>query len=169
LGESLVVTGAQFRGIAEGSSGTVQDSSADYPLVQLRSAESGQTLFLSSTNWGTNSFASVPAWNFPPGEARVTIFVNGMPGTCCIVHINIPTPQIPVLTGPVILDDGTFQFNFTNAVGAFFDVLATTDLSLPTTNWAVLGRAIEISPGQFQFTDEQATNSPQRFYLIRSQ
>ena len=49
LGSSLTITGAQFRGIAEGSGGGSQDSSADYPLVQLRSLESGRTVFLSST------------------------------------------------------------------------------------------------------------------------
>ncbi len=168
LGDSLVLTGAEFRGIAEGSGGDTQDSSADYPLVQLRSIESGQTLFLSSTNWGTDSFTSLPVWKFPPGEALATVFVNGIPGASCFVNISIPIPQPPILTGPAILDDGTFQFTFTNSVGALFGVLATTDLSLPTTNWTVLGGVVEVSPGRFQFTDPQATNNPQRFYLIRS-
>src|ERR1019366_2290143 len=58
LGGSLVVTGAQFRGVSEGSSGNSQDSSADYPLVQLRSLESGQTTFLLTTNWSMNSVTS---------------------------------------------------------------------------------------------------------------
>ncbi len=29
-------------------------------------------------------------------------------------------------------------------------------------------REVEAAPGQFQFTDEQATNSARRFYRIRS-
>ena len=41
------ITGSQFRGISDGSSGNSQDSPTDYPLVQLRSIESGQTSFLS--------------------------------------------------------------------------------------------------------------------------
>jgi hypothetical protein len=44
-----------------------------------------------------------------------------------------------------------------------FGVLATTNLSLPLTNWTALGGAVEIAPGQFQFTDPQATNGG-RFY-----
>jgi hypothetical protein len=32
------------------------------------------------------------------------------------------------------------------------------------SQWTALGGVMEISPGQFQFTDPQATNSPQRFY-----
>jgi hypothetical protein len=37
-------------------------------------------------------------------------------------------------------------------------------MSLPMTDWTALGGVVEISPGQFQFTDPQATNSPKRFY-----
>ena len=60
LGGSLVVTGSLFRGVSGGSGGNSQDSSTDYPLVQLRSLESGQTMFLLTTNWSTNSFTSLP-------------------------------------------------------------------------------------------------------------
>jgi hypothetical protein len=168
LGGSLVITGSQFRGVSEGSGGNTQDSPADYPLVQLRSVESGQTVFLSSTNWGTNSFASLPVWNFPPGYALATVFVNGIPSTSSIVNISVPVPLATTLVGVQALTNGPFQFGFTNSVGALFGVLATTNLSLPTTNWTALGGVTEISPGQFQFTDPQATNNPQRFYLIRS-
>jgi hypothetical protein len=41
-------------------------------------------------------------------------------------------------------------------------------VSLPLSNWTVLGGVTEISPGVFQFTDASATNSPQRFYDVRS-
>jgi len=36
------------------------------------------------------------------------------------------------------------------------------------TNWATLGRPFEFVPGQFQFTDTQATNNSLRFYRVRS-
>ena len=165
LGNSLVITGAQFRGIAEGSSGNSQDSSADYPLVQLRSVESGQTVFLLSTNWSTNSFASSAVWNFPPGWALATVFVNGIQSTSSIVNISVPVPATTTLNRTV-LTNGEFQFGFTNSPGALFGVLATTNLSLPLTNWTKLGGVVEISPGQFQFTDPQATNGGQRYYNI---
>ena len=66
------------------------------------------------------------------------------------------------------LPDGSFQFAFTNSVGAVFGAFATTNLSLPFTNWAALGGAVEVLPGQFQFTDPQATNNSPRFYRVRS-
>jgi hypothetical protein len=43
-------------------------------------------------------------------------------------------------------------------------VLATTNPALPLINWTPLGGVTEIAPGQFQFADAQATNSPRRFY-----
>jgi N-acetylneuraminic acid mutarotase len=168
LGGSVSVTGAQFRGISEGSDGNSQDSSADYPLVQLRSIESGQTVFLSSTNWSTNSFISLPVWNFPPGYALATVFVNGIQSTSSIVNISVPIPTTTTLNNPVTLNGDQFQFGFTNNPGALFGVLATTNLSLPLTNWIMLSGVMEVSPGQFQFTDPQATNSGQRFYQIYS-
>jgi hypothetical protein len=74
----------------------------------------------------------------------------------------------PVLQQPVILSGGSFQFTFTNSPGVGFTALATTNLSLATNNWTVLGPAQEISPGQYQFTDTTATNFLLRFYRIRS-
>jgi|CZKM01.1.fsa_nt_gi hypothetical protein len=75
----------------------------------------------------------------------------------------------PILTTPRRLSDGSFQFAFTNKVGAFFEVLATTNLALPLSNWSLLGTATESPSGQFQFTDSQATNLSRRFYRVRSQ
>jgi hypothetical protein len=166
LGSSLVVTGAQFRGIAEGSSGNSQDSATDYPLVQLRSIESGQTTFLLTTNWSTNSVTSAAVWNFPPGWALVTVFVNGIQSTSSIVNISVPMPAVSNVTCTTAITGGAFQMRFTNCVGGLFGVLATTNVSLPLTNWMALSGVMEIAPGQFQFSDPQATNGGQRFYRL---
>ncbi|PYI86656.1 MAG: hypothetical protein DME26_08630 [Verrucomicrobia bacterium] len=72
------------------------------------------------------------------------------------------------LTGPNRLGNGAFQFGFTNLSGVSYTALATTNLTLPSGNWTVLDLAMEISPGQFQFTDSAAINFPHRFYQIRS-
>jgi N-acetylneuraminic acid mutarotase len=168
LGGTLTLTGSGFRGVSGGSSGNTQDSSADYPLLQLRSLETGQTMFLPSINWSTNSFTSAPLTGFPPGYAMATVFVNGIPSTGSLLNITVPVPTPITLTGSKTLTNGSFQFSFTNTPGALFGVLATTNLALPLSNWTLLGGVTEISPGQFQFTDAQATNSPQRFYRLRS-
>jgi hypothetical protein len=73
-----------------------------------------------------------------------------------------------VLTNSTPLPGGAFQFGFTNVPGLSFTAFATTNVALPLTNWTQLGAVAEVSPGQFQFTDPQTTNTPQRFYRVRS-
>jgi hypothetical protein len=73
-----------------------------------------------------------------------------------------------VLTGAQVQSNGSFQFSFTNNAGVLLSVLATTNMTLPQSQWTTLGSATEVSPGQFQFSDPQAAASQQRFYVIRS-
>jgi hypothetical protein len=77
-------------------------------------------------------------------------------------------PAAIVLKNPTRLPNGTVQFSFTNLPGATFTALATTNVTLPRSNWTALGGVAQISPGQFQFTDAQAANQPKRFYGVRS-
>jgi N-acetylneuraminic acid mutarotase len=168
LGSALVITGTQFRGVSEGSSGKSQDSSADFPLVQLISLESGQSIFLPATNYSANSLASPPVWNFPPGYALATVFVNGIPSVGSIVSLNVSQAVPAILSSPSTSAYGAFQFGFTNSVGAVFGILATTDLAQPQTNWTAVAGVTEVAPGQFQFIDPSATNFSQRFYLLIS-
>lgn len=74
----------------------------------------------------------------------------------------------PVITSAAKLPGGAFQFGFTFTPGVACIALGATNAALPLTDWSLLGGLTEISAGQFQFTDSQATNSPQRFYRFRS-
>jgi acetyl esterase/lipase len=76
-------------------------------------------------------------------------------------------PAPPHLGLPTVLADGTVQLAFTSAPGARFTTLGTTNPSWAVSNWNVLGSTTEVAPGQYQFTDLQATNTPRRFYLLR--
>jgi hypothetical protein len=79
-----------------------------------------------------------------------------------------PAPPAIILTHAAMLASGVFQFAFTNTPALSFSVLGTTNLSVPFSNWTVLGVATETSAGQFQFANPQTTNSLQRFYRVRS-
>lgn len=85
-----------------------------------------------------------------------------------IVKVQLAKIDPFTLTGPQKLPNGSFQFAFSNIAGAPFSVLTTTNLALPLSNWSALGSVTETSPGHFQFTDAQATNSPQQFYRAAS-
>lgn len=81
---------------------------------------------------------------------------------------NVTTPLL--LAAPTKHTNGAFGFTFTNATGASFTVLASTNPAIPLSAWSNLGTASEVPPGSgyFQFTDPQATNNPHRFYRVRS-
>jgi hypothetical protein len=81
----------------------------------------------------------------------------------------VPVPQnVIVLSNPTLLQDGSFQFDFTNIPGMAFTVFRSTDLSLPLTNWVPLGTAAENPPGQFRFIDPPADLDGPRLYRVRS-
>jgi hypothetical protein len=89
-------------------------------------------------------------------------------------HVDIGAFEFQAAATPLYLGALTaagtsaVQLAFTNTPGASFTVLSVNNLSLPLSNWSVIGAATEVAPGQFQFTDPQAANNPQRFYRLRS-
>ena len=86
-----------------------------------------------------------------------------------VVKVQLAQIDPFTLTGAQVPGNGAFQFGFTNIAGATFTALAATNLMQPLSNWTTLGTVTDSPPGQFQFTDTMATNSPQRFYRINSQ
>jgi hypothetical protein len=130
---------------------------------------------------GTNSLGNVSS---SPFNLSVSLAVGSHPlsavasddlgatTTSLAVTVTVTTNSPPTVTAIVIsgvtrLPDGAFQLAFTNAPGASFTVLSSTNLAVRVDNWTSLGSASEISPGQYQFTDA-TPNSPQRFYRVRS-
>jgi len=81
--------------------------------------------------------------------------------------------QAGTVTPPVLFSTlrtgggGGFQLTFTNLAGTNFTVLSTTNLALPLNDWTTQGEFLEISSGQYQFTDTNAPGNAQRFYRVR--
>jgi hypothetical protein len=83
-GNRLFLTGSLFKGISQASGGNTQDSATNYPIVQLRSLDNSQVVFLSVDpvgGWSDTSFTSIRVRHFPFGPALVTVFTNGIPST----------------------------------------------------------------------------------------
>jgi WD40 repeat protein len=172
IGQSLALTGSGFRGLSEDSGGDTGSSPSDYPVVQLRSVEGGETLFLLSapgSNWSDTSFASAAVSGLDRGWTLATVFVNGIRGKSALINLASPNPGPIVLQTPVLAPDGTLQCSFTNTPAAVFTALTAPNPSLALSNWTVLPTSVEeVSPGHFQFSDPQAGSYPQRYYRVRS-
>lgn len=143
------------------SSGILYDSTAESwsPLAIMNHNRSVHTATLLPN--GKVLVAGGEYWvTSPDGMSTIDSGVHSS------AELYVPTPI--VVTGKM-LASGACQLTFTNDPGSAFDVLASTNLFAPPSNWTTLGNTTETSPGQFQFTDLQATNFIQRFYRVRSQ
>ena len=83
-----------------------------------------------------------------------------------------PSNNRPLLTNPTVqaggVAGGVLSFSFTNVPDADFTVLASSNIDLPLGQWTLLGQMTQASPGQYQFSDPDATNYPMRFYQVVS-
>jgi hypothetical protein len=124
------------------------------PNNGLISANTGTDGFtIDRFNMRQNTAASVPAamqWD----ELRI--------GTAWAV-VTPPAPA-PVLANLKHFASGAFQFGYTNTNGLNYSVYASTNLA----NWLSNGKAIQISPGVYQFTDGTTTNFSRRFYRLHT-
>jgi len=66
------------------------------------------------------------------------------------------------------MQSGQTALQFSGAADASYTVLATTNLTVPQTNWIPLGQASQPSSGSFLYLDALSPTYPQRFYQIRS-
>ena len=100
----LLASGSRFKGISEASGGNgAQNSSSNYPLVQLRSLANEQTIFLrlhADRGWSDTDFTSTSitlmttsSSGFPIGYALVTVFTNGIPSQTHFVVGEPPRPR----------------------------------------------------------------------------
>ncbi|PYU18576.1 MAG: hypothetical protein DMG30_27290, partial [Acidobacteria bacterium] len=113
-GSRLTLTGSRFQGVSQASGGNYQDSSTNYPLVQLRNIDNSQVAFVlvdPTAGWSDTSFTSTPVTNFPSGPALVTVFTNGIPSDSKFLTLE----SLLQLTGSVSRKThggaGTFDIN----------------------------------------------------------
>ena len=107
---------------------------------------------------------------FDPIRGHAYFLVKTWQTKIKIVKFKVATIDPFALTNTAIQSNGLFEFGFTNIWGGSFLALTSTNL-YPAVQQ--LGRCSEpyrrFSSGQFQFTDQTATNDLHRFYQVRSQ
>lgn len=143
-GDQLQVTGSGFRGIGEASGGNgAQHSPSNYPLVHIQRLASEHQRWLPvdpNTAFSDGAVSTAALSVFPPGPARVTVFVNGVPSVAATVIVAVPEPICEVWHETTLIADGaTAAIDFgSTSVGApivrSFTIRnsGTADLSLGT-------------------------------------
>jgi hypothetical protein len=115
---------------------------------------------------GMTYYYMVQAAGADGGGSALSSEVSATPGAP-----SATPPKLGGITFPGGGGGGAFGFSFTNVPGASFTVYATTDLTLPFSNWPVVGQLTESNNGsysQYLFTDPEASNKVQRFYRVSS-
>ncbi len=121
-GSALTAYGSRFRGVSEASGGNgPQNSSSNYPLLQLLSFVNEQTLFLpaNAAGWSDSSLTctgvtmmNISTPGFPVGYAQVTVFTNGIPSRSKVILTSAlnpaptPTPIVLTVTKTADTNDG---------------------------------------------------------------
>jgi hypothetical protein len=120
----------------------------------------------------TNSSLNEPfngTWPWLPGYTYYLTVTNdsAVTGTFELTTPTLTPPQ-PMITG-LMLSGGNLVINASSgASGATYDLLMTTNLALPTSEWAnVASNTLSLS-GNFTFTVTNAVTAPQRFYMLRA-
>jgi hypothetical protein len=134
-------------------------------VVAPMALTNGLRLLPALGNARTNSFYKLPAGNYYWSVQAIDTSFAGSP-FATEQQFTIAAPRI---IQPLMLGNGQFQFSFTNESSAIYEVLGTTNVALPVTQWSVLGLPVSLGGGLYQFNDAGAVGQSQRFYLLRQQ
>jgi|WetSurMetagenome_2_1015567.scaffolds.fasta_scaffold04906_4 N-acetylneuraminic acid mutarotase len=102
--DKLVIEGSNFQGISEASGGNgCQNSSTNYPLVQLETAPGGVKSYLAvdsspTGGWSEGDFHSVSLKDVAPGSYKLKVIASGIPSAEQAIEIK-SAPQVFNLTG----------------------------------------------------------------------
>jgi len=93
-----------------------------------------------------------------------TVSTNLQGGYWDLDNVRLVSTLVPNLVNPV-RTNGNFQFTLQSEPGLTFQILTSTNVILPATNWTSLGFVTNVT-GTIPFVDTPA-NFPQRFYQAR--
>ncbi|HEX8703142.1 MAG TPA: kelch repeat-containing protein [Myxococcaceae bacterium] len=98
-GDELLVEGVGFRGQSEASSGDRGSSAANFPLLTLRSIDSGQWIQLRTSSFSDTSARAAllhvqPKHALPPGYYVLTVTTHGQTATKEILIRNFSRPEL---------------------------------------------------------------------------
>ncbi len=129
------------------------------PVIGMRGAGTA-SLDDDTKYWFGGDIAMVRVYNKALTAAEIVDAYR----TSSLSALSLERPQITHFTCSA---NAGFILSGHGSAGQPYRVFAATNLMLPLSNWTVLGTGA-FAGGTFSFTDEQATNYPQRFYRLET-
>ncbi|HWD18429.1 MAG TPA: hypothetical protein VHB20_04055 [Verrucomicrobiae bacterium] len=165
--------------IAAAQANPVSSLNVSFPIASKVGANNGNAAS-NQVNLAVTNLALATPWQ--PGSALWLVWsINDATGSgqgYGIDHLrfsassstNAPALSQVALGSIAFSSVNGLSFSFTNAPGAStdFSIRVTTNLGLPLNQWLNLGHPNEVSPGNYQFADGDATNQAQKFYTLTS-
>lgn len=97
------------------------------------------------------------------GPRTIAVTATGYSANTVVQNIaGVPSPAL----GDIALSGGHVSFDFTSTAGLGFTVLGATNVSLPLTQWQVIGHPTEGPAGHYQFTDPNPTANSSFYYTV---
>jgi glucuronoarabinoxylan endo-1,4-beta-xylanase len=90
-------------------------------------------------------------------------FTATLPAESTTTFVSVSPPNLV----NTLQTNGTFQSSFTGLAPLQYAVLAATNLSLPMSNWTVVGSATNIGNNNYTFKVPVANNQPALFYRVQ--
>lgn len=150
-----------------GETATLTVGATGIPGVTYQWLQNGTNAPYPTANSATLTIPNVQAGD---AGAFSVIVSNGSDVTSSNATLTVITPSAPTFSTAVQVDNGgNVQFSFAGTEGADYRVWATTNIALTP----VIGTWTQVGSGTFgaspvPFTDSQAPNYPNRFYMITS-
>ena len=167
LGDSFSATTASRVSISAGGkiSAAALNVSGTHTINLLDASlpQGTNTLINYTGTIGGSGFTGLKLGTVPSLPTGATAYLRN---TGSAVQLVVAPLVAPTLANVVSFGAGGFSLSFSGSSGQSYRVLASTNLSLPLTNWLTLTNGI-FGPGVVNFTDSAATNQ-QEFYRVRS-
>ena len=132
----------------------------------LSDGDSGWGSVIAGANTPTLTISNVNQNDSMSGDYAVVVTTSA--GGCSVTSraVKLTVVGLPILSSIVSDGIGNYTLNLTGPYGQTYKVLASTDLSLPLSNWVPLFTNT-FTGGLDVFTDP-APPDPQRFYILAS-
>ena len=116
----------------------------------------------------TNSALSIPTVGATnAGSYYVVVTSGGGATNSALAELSVIYQAPNLVGGQMMLGAGGFQLTFSGPAGQTYQVLASDDPTVPVSEWTVVGSGT-FGGTSVIFTDSDAANHSNRFYIIKS-